>query len=733
MSDQTISTLEKIRNERIEKLEKLKGLGLNPYPAESNKEYKNSEVVEKFTEFEGKDVTLTGRLMSWRTHGPLIFADIHDQSGKIQLYIRESDLQPTSVETQSIGFDDTKLLDVGDIVEASGTVTKTQRGEISLLVKKIRILAKSLRPLPEKWKGIVDQETRYRRRYLDMTMNPEVRQRFERRARFWQTVREFLNMHGFVEVNIPVLEHTTGGAEANPFVTHMDSIDQDFYLRISQELPLKRLLGGGMEKVFDIGPRFRNEGLSDEHLPEHIAMEFYWAYADFEDGLKFTEEMFKYVMQKVYGTLKFNIKGFDVDLGQKWEVIDYCTIIKERYGVDVFETPEAEMLKILTENGVRLSGDINRNRLVDNIWKLIRKTIGGPAFVINLPKFMSPLSKSLADKPELTQRLHPMIGGSELANAFGELNDPLDQFARFKEQEDMRQTGDNEAMMMDIDFVEMLEYGMPPAFGFGFSERVFWFFENVTAKEGVPFPPVREELDPLTKKIYGLKDRREQDENSVANLGQPVGANADASSTAPAQNATLDQSAYWSTFPSIEEAEKLVQENVSDEYQRFHAGMISKIMREYATIIAEKYPEESAQNPEAFNPERWAVTGMVHDWDYSFDPEGHPESNISKLTDAGYSADITDAILGHKLSLNVPRPTRMAQALLAIDELAGLIFAYSKMKGDYASMEVKGVMKKFKDKAFAAKINRDDITTGVNELGISLEEHIANLIAILSR
>jgi lysyl-tRNA synthetase class 2 len=487
------------RQLRLDKVKQLRNMGIDPFPSKSARTKTNAEVVDNFAEYENKDVVLAGRLMSWREHGALIFGNIQDQTGKIQIYIKSDEINPTDISKQNLGFENLSLVDVGDIVEVSGTITRTNRGEISILVKDFKILTKAIRPIPTE---LEDKEDRFRRRYLDMTLHPEVRQRFERRSKFWQATRDFLNQRGFVEVNIPVLEHTTGGADAKPFVTHYDALNQNFYLRISHELPLKRLLGAGFEKVYDIGPRFRNEGFSDEHLPEHIAVEWYWAYADYREGMKLTQELFRYVMQEVYGTLQFTIKGFDVDLSKEWEEVWFADIIKERFGIDIFTDSVEKMNEKLKENSVDLGTDINRNRVIDNLWKVIRKTIGGPAFLLGVPKFMSPLSKANVENPELVDRFQPLIGGSELANAWSELNDPVDQLDRFKEQQNMRDAGDEEAQMLDIDFVEMLEYGMPPAVGYGHSERVFWFFENVTAKEGVPFPQLKADIDNVTKDIY---------------------------------------------------------------------------------------------------------------------------------------------------------------------------------------------------------------------------------------
>lgn len=503
MTDKHTSDLIGQRDQRIEKLVKLRELGINPYPEKSRRSHYTDQIVQNYASCEGSEATVSGRIMSWRKHGEIQFMDLQDDTGKLQLYIRNDTVQPLNTELQTLGLENFDLLDIGDHIEATGTVTKTESGQESLLVNSIRLLSKSIRPLPNKWKGVTDIDTRYRRRYLDMTMNPDVRNRFKRRAKFWGAVRDFMDSKGFNEINIPVLEHTTGGADARPFETHYDVLNENFYLRISHELPLKRLLGGGFDKVYDLGPRFRNEGFSEEHLPEHVAMEWYWAYSDYKDGMKLTEEMFKYVIEKTYGTLKFNIKGQQLDLSGKWGIIDFATIIKEKFNVDVFEDTVETLVKAYVENGGIAELTTNRSRVADGLWKLIRKDIVGPVFLTGVPKYLSPLAKANSDDPRKADRFHPVILGSEMANAFSELNDPQEQLDRFLEQQGMRDSGDDEAHMLDIDFVEMLEYGMPPAVGFGLSERVFWAFEEVTAREGVPFPPMKRHFENSTKEIYG--------------------------------------------------------------------------------------------------------------------------------------------------------------------------------------------------------------------------------------
>lgn len=497
-----MATLKDFRNERIRKLNELKKMGINPYPSDSYRTHTTHDVKDRFSDLEGKVVTVAGRIMNIRKFGKIAFIVIRDYNGHLQLFIQDSILDGPEATKNQIGIKEIPLLDSGDFIEASGKVIKTKSGEISIEVKSLRFLAKALRPMPSVIDGFTNKEERFRRRYVDMNINREVRDRFTRRSKFWQATREYLNGAGFIEINVPVLEHTTGGADANPFVTHMDSLDQDFYLRISHELPLKRLIGAGFEKVYDIGPRFRNENYSEEHLPEHVAMEWYWAYADWQDGMKFMQDMYRHVLEQTFDTLQFNINNKEVDMSKDWEIWDYATVIKDNYGIDVYESSMDDIKKALADNRLEVEKTENRSRSIDKLWKNIRKNVVGPVWLVNTPKFISPLAKTNINDDRSVQRFQPIIAGSELGNGFSELNDPVDQLNRFLEQQKLRESGDNEAMMMDIDYVEMLEYGMPPACGWGYSERVFWVFEGVSAREGVPFPQLRSEIDDNTREIY---------------------------------------------------------------------------------------------------------------------------------------------------------------------------------------------------------------------------------------
>ena len=498
-----MATLQDYRNERLRKLDELKALGVNPYPAESHRSHYAGDVVTQFETLASQTVTVAGRITSIRKFGKLAFIVLKDVKGSIQLFIRDGDIAELNAKQGILGIKQLPLLDTGDFIEATGSVIKTKTGEISVSVDTLRLLTKALRPTPTE---LTSKEERLRRRYLDMSVNDDVRQRFVRRSKFWQATRQFLLDEDFLEINIPVLESTAGGADANPFVTHMDALDQDFFLRISHELPLKRLLVAGYEKVFDIGARFRNENYSDEHLPEHVAMEWYWAYADWTKGMALTERLIRSVVDAAWGTRQFTLaNGQEVNFGtdnEHFPMISFVDVLRDEFNIDVFHSSMEEISAALKANNLEVEKQDNRNRALDKLWKKYRKTLAGPVFLIDMPTFMQPLAKVQAGNPALTEQFNLVFGGSEMCKAFSELNDPVDQLNRFREQQAMRDAGDDEAQMLDIDYVEALEYAMPPACGFGWSERVFWSLEGVTAREGVPFPQLRTEVDNTTKEIY---------------------------------------------------------------------------------------------------------------------------------------------------------------------------------------------------------------------------------------
>ncbi|MCX8008688.1 MAG: lysine--tRNA ligase [Patescibacteria group bacterium] len=691
-------TLDELRAIRIQKLKTLRKIGISPYPSRSKKDIVNNQIVQNFYSFQGKMVSLTGRLMAIREHGRVVFADIQDESGTIQLFIRADRLEKTDVKRQILGFSELSLIDIGDFIEAYGEVTKTSSGEISLLVHSLKLLTKSLRPLPDKHDGLKDPEIIFRRRYVDLTINPDHRALFRRKSKFWESIRKYLKNQGFLEVETPVLEHVTGGADARPFVTYMNALGQNFYLRISTELYQKRLIGGGFEKIFTLGPNFRNEGISDEHLPEYYQVEWYWAYADYRDNMRLVQDLMRSVAIDVWGTTRFEKDGHAFDLASEWKEIDYAEVIRGHFGIDIFVDTEERMIDVLKKQGVHLEGSLNKSRLIDNLWKVIRKTIAGPAFLVNEPTFMSPLAKSNPDNPKVTERFHVIIAGSELGNGYSELNDPLDQFERFKEQQQARDKGDEEAQMMDIDFVEMLEYGMPPTSGYGQSERVFWFLEGVTAREGTLFPHLRTHISDETKRIYGI--------------------------SLPSKQPNVKESEHNITPLSRQQAIDLLHAHMKNENLRRHCYAVGYAMR----ALAEKL---------GGNPDLWEVLGILHDadWEETKDmPDQHTRRTLEWLCEKG----ITNGPLVRALQSHNRKLTKLAEidgimewALETCDELTGFIIAVTLVQPDkkLSSVTVDSVVKKWKAKEFAKNVDRKQIEQCEDQLGIQLNDFIAVVLA----
>lgn len=483
-----MSSGDNIYAERLKKLELLKQAGINPYPAKTGRTHSISEFVSGFEQFEGNQTSmcLVGRVMSIRGQGGILFVDLFDGTGRAQAVIQKAEIDESSFQL----FVD--AVDQGDFIEVSGTAFVTKRGEKSLKTMSWEMLSKSLKAVPSEWYGIKDEEARLRQRYLDLLLDGDMRELFIRRAAFWNSIRTFLIERGFLEVETPVLETSPGGADARPFITHHNALDMDAYLRISVgELWQKRLLVAGFPKVFEIGRVFRNEGQSREHAQDYTACEFYQAYADYTDGMKTVRDLYLHVVDTVYGKRTFEIQGENIDFGGEWPVIDYVSTLNERFGINPITSSEAEVFAAVKKAGIPLEENANKARAVDVLWKSIRKEFKGPAFLINTPVYLEPLAKRKEDMPEVVERFQVLLLGSEMGKGFSELNDPLDQKGRFDEQQAMRDAGDEEAQRLDMEFIEALEYGMPPAFGFGVSERLFSLLEGKSIHEAQLFPLLR--------------------------------------------------------------------------------------------------------------------------------------------------------------------------------------------------------------------------------------------------
>ncbi|MGB2791474.1 MAG: lysine--tRNA ligase [Candidatus Moraniibacteriota bacterium] len=480
---------EDILSARKEKLDKMVAEFGSAYPDATHRTHTNADALADFDSLTEQKVlvSLVGRVRSFRSMGKIAFAHIEDESGKMQVFIRKGEL---SDELFAAFLDG---VDVGDFLEVSGTLFITKQNEKTLAVSAWRMLSKSLRPLPSEFYGLKDEEELLRRRYLDLAMNPETRELFQKKSLFWQTIRTFLIEEKFLEVQTPVLEHIPGGAEAEPFVTHHNALDQDFYLRISLELPLKRLLVGGYERVFEIGRVFRNEGIDREHLQEFDHMEFYAAYADMKMGMDMVERLYRNIVERVTEGFETKWNEETIDWKKPFAIVDYFDAFKQETDIDLSEDISVETLKgKADELGIKYEASYGKGRMIDTIYKkTVRKKLIQPCFLVGHPIDVSPLAKRDPKFPNKVLRFQPIAAASELGNGFAELNDPIDQRTRFEEQMKLRESGDAEAQQLDEDFLEALEYGMPPACGFGMSERFFAILMNRSVRETVIFPPMR--------------------------------------------------------------------------------------------------------------------------------------------------------------------------------------------------------------------------------------------------
>ena len=482
-----------MREVRLAKLRTLQDKKIDPYPVKAHKAVTNQEVTSKFDVWSSKQkkVTLAGRLMSKREHGGLVFGELRDFSGDFQIVFKQDVLPAKSWEMLN------ELIDIGDFIEAKGTLFLTQKQEKTLQVEKFTILAKSLRPLPEKWHGLVDTETRFRQRYLDMLMNPEVKQRFVLRHQLIQEIRNFLVKDGFIEVDTPALQPLPGGALATPFVTHYDALDTDVYLRIAPELYLKRLIVGGFEKVFEFARVFRNEGMSTQHLQDFTMLEFYMAYSDYAELMKFTEKMLGLVIKKVLGVDTIQFGEQTIDFRTPWPQRSLQSLILEATGIDIDQCQSvADLQMAIGAQNIQLiyAGNASRGKLIDELYKeTVRPKLMNPIFITDHPLDLSPLAKKDPQDPTKVQRFQLVIAGMEIVNAFSELNDPIDQKERFDEQARHKAAGDVEAHSADSDYIKALEYGMPPTAGFGMGvDRLVALLTNADSiREAVLFPFVK--------------------------------------------------------------------------------------------------------------------------------------------------------------------------------------------------------------------------------------------------
>ena len=475
---------------RREKLEKLKQENKNPYEiTKFNRTHTSKQIMDNYDELEGKDVTIAGRLMAKRIMGKASFCHIQDSEGKIQSYVSINELGEDSYKAF-------KEDDIGDIIGITGFVFKTRTGEISIHAKELTLLSKSLRPLPEKYHGLKDTDLRYRQRYVDLIVNPEVKDTFVKRSKIIKELRRILEEKGYIEVETPILNNIVTGDAARPFITHHNTLDLDMYLRIAPELYLKRLIVGGFDKVFEIGRLFRNEGMDIKHNPEFTNIELYSAYEDYNDMMNIAEEIISTIAKNVLGTTKINYQGQDIDLTPNWRRVPMIQAIKEVTGIDFDEiNSDEDALNLAKEHNIIMEEAKQTKGHVINAFfeEYVEKTLIQPTFVIDYPVEISPLAKRKTSNPSLTERFELFIGGREYGNAYSELNDPIDQYNRFLKQVEAKQKGDVEAGDMDEDFVNALEIGLPPTggLGIGLDRLIMLLTDSASIRDILLFPTMK--------------------------------------------------------------------------------------------------------------------------------------------------------------------------------------------------------------------------------------------------
>ena len=509
-----MANIEELRNERLKKLKNFESVRIWPYPRQSKRTHSIDMV---FSDWNGlaeseKEIVIAGRLRSTRGHGGMLFCDIADGTGKIQVLLKKDGLGEKSYQFFADNFD------IGDFVEIRGTVFVTKRGEKTIQTSDYKMMAKSLRPLPDKWHGLQDTEERYRKRYLDLIFNDEVKQKFVIRTKIITAIREFLDKRGFMEVETPVLQSIYGGAAAKPFRTRINAFDMEVFLRISPELFLKRLLVGGFEKVYEIGKCFRNEGVDKQHNPDFTMLEFYWAWADYKDLMAMAEEMIREVLDKTVKTGKINYQGQEIDFSLPWPRVEFADLLKKHAKIDYWDLNRDALAKKAGKLGVEVAKGAGKAEIADEIYKkYCRPKIIQPTFLIHYPAECKPLAKRLRSDSPVLANFQLIVNGFEIINAFSEQNDPIEQAARLKEQEEMFKLGFEEAQRTDTDFIEALEHGMPPAAGFGMGiDRLAALLTDSNAlREIILFPLMKPRTEP---KSVDLNSRKESIEIENVNI-----------------------------------------------------------------------------------------------------------------------------------------------------------------------------------------------------------------------
>lgn len=673
-----MATIDELKKARVEKLEALRSRGVNPFPPTASR----SQMIGQARESDGKDVAITGRLRGLRGHGKIMFADLVDESGKVQIVFKSDAVNPEA-------FALLPYLDIGDFLAVQGTVGKTQAGEISVFARDFQVISKSLRPLPDEWYGLKDTEERFRRRQLDLLLNPEVKSTLDKRWKIEQAIRTFLWGENYVEVETPILQPLYGGTNARPFTTHLNALDVDFYLRIAPELYLKRLIVGGYERVFEIARNFRNEGMDATHQPEFTMMEFYEAYADYQRIMDLTEDLIKHAAQAANGTYKITIGETDIDISGKWRRITVDEALKTYEGLDWDTVTEAEIKQRLAGADIKVSGEWSRDKALFALYDhFVTPKLIEPTWVIDYPRAVSPLSKEHRTKAGRVERFEGYVGGKEICDGWSEINSGLEQRARFEQEQRNLKAGDAEAQPLDEDFIQALEYGMPPLGGIGIGiDRLVMLITNTWAiREVIPFPLMRPEAG------GGVRAATKIEILETVNPAHVI---------------------------SKATAMDLLHAHTNNQNLRRHMYAVGYAMRALAGVLGG-------------NPDVWEVMGLLHDadWEETKDaPDQHTKRALSWLSELG----IQEGPLVHALMSHNRKHTKLAEleglmewALETVDELTGFIVAVALVRPErsLAAVTPEAVMKKWKSKEFAKAVERDQIAQCQERLGIALDQFI---------
>lgn len=671
-----------LKKARIEKLKKLKSLGINPYPPS----YPKKQTIAESLKSEGKTVSTAGRIFSLRTHGNIGFADLKDETGKIQIFFQKKLLGDN--------YKNIDLLDLGDFIGVEGKVVKTIAGEISIAPDSFVLLTKSLSSLPSEHFGLKDAETRYRQRYIDLLINPQVRERFNTRTKLVSGVREYLDKLDFWEVETPTLQPLYGGANAKPFKTHVNALDRDYYLRIADELYLKRLVIGGYEKVYEICKDFRNEGIDHTHFPEFTMIEWYEAYADYQKVMDVAEGLFKHLAKKVYGHTTLQVEDKKIDIGNKWPRIEMSEILKEKLGLDIEKETVESIVSYAKKQckDMQIIGGETKGQLIFAIFEhMIPKLLHEPTWIIDYPEDVSPLSKAHRSKPGWVERFEGYIGGKEICDGWSELTDPIDQRKRLTKDISAARKDKEEAQQVDEDFLTAMEYGMPPLGGIGIGiDRLVMFFTNTWAvKEVMLFPNLRSEI----KSVSGVLEKQSGKNNKKVSM-------------------TRDN------------AYKLLIKNMSIKNLIKHCVASEGAMKGIYKYLHNKDFEKEIEN-------MWGITGLLHDIDYEL---AQKENKLDKhgLLFFEKNLDIIPEPIAHAIKAHNYQNTHvepisdMDWAITCCDQLTGLIVATALIHKDkkLGSIDPEFVMKRFNSPSFAKGADRVTIKLCEEKLGIPLEEFV---------